>query len=214
MNVIDRFTRDRVSRLVWGVLALACLAMFLVGLQGEQRAYTRQLDATTARSEAYAANVIAPVVHLKDGAPVFYYREAYTKIQAEVLAADPTVARVRVWGTDGLLLFSTDNRQRTGVIEAPNDPGVQAGSMGGTYRSIVTQTFTWATTGVTGDETQLLQTYTPLRLATQIQPAGAVQVDYFVDSLHAAARGQWPTFRCTALSSGRERRENPTPGYS
>jgi hypothetical protein len=221
MNVIDRFTRDRVSRLVWGVLALACLAMFLVGVQGEQRAYTRQLDATTARSEAYSANVIAPVVHVKDGVPVFYYREAYTKIQAEVIAVDPTVGRVRVWGTDGLLLFSTDNRQRTGTIEAPNDPGVQAASMGGTYRSLVTQTFTWATTGVPGEDTQLLQTYSPLRLATQIQPAGAVQVDYFVDALHAAARGQWPTIRwifgvlfaiclvMTLLSLIRSRRAEP-----
>src|SRR5207244_6704627 len=74
-------------------------------------------------------------------------------------------------------------------------PRVQAGWLRRTYRSLLRATFTWATTGVTGEETQLLQTYTPLRLATQIQPAGAVQVDYFVDSLHAAARGQWPTFR-------------------
>jgi hypothetical protein len=197
MNVIDRFTRDRVSRPVWGVLALACLAMVVVGLQGEQRAYTRQLDATTSRSEAYAASVIVPTVHLKDGAPVFYYRETYTKIQGEVLAADPTVARIRVWGTDGLLLFSTDNSQRTGTIEAPNDPGVQAGAMGSTYRSLVTQPFTWGTTGLPGDDTQLLQTYTPLRLATQIQPAGTVQVDYFADALRAAARDQWPTIRWT-----------------
>jgi hypothetical protein len=195
MNIVDRFTRDQVSRLVWGVLALACLVMFVVGLQGEQRAYNRQLDATTRRSQVYAANVVAPVVHVKDGKPVFFYRETYTKIQAEIFAPDPSVARVRVWGTDGLLLFSTDNRQRTGVIQAPNDPGVQAGAQGATYRSLVTQSFSWATTGLPGKDVQLLQTYTPLRLATQIQPAGTVQVDYFVADLRAAARGDWPAVR-------------------
>jgi hypothetical protein len=195
MSIVDRFTRDKVSRLIWGVLALACLVMFVVGLQGEQRAYDRQLDATTPVSEAYAANVIAPVVHVKDGKPVLFYRETYTKIQAEIFAPDPSVARVRVWGTDGLLLFSTDNRQRTGVIQAPNDPGVQAGAQGATYRSLVTQSFTWATTGLPGKDVQLLQTYTPLRLATQIQPAGTVQVDYFVADLRAAARGDWPAVR-------------------
>ena len=196
MHIIDRFTRDKVSRFVWGLLTLACLVMFLVGRTGESRAYTSALDDAKARALVYTNDVRAPAVAARPDSPVlgFVYREIYPSVQAQIFT-DPTVARVRLWSTDGTLLFSTDSHERAGQVQVTDDPGVQAAASGGTFSQTVRLPFTFATTGDPGVETDLLQVYSPLRVPDRIAPAAVVQIDFLLESLRAGAADPWRTLQ-------------------
>lgn len=193
MHIIDRFTRDKVSRFVWGLLTLACFVMFVVGRTGENRAFTTALDDAKARGLAYTNDVLAPAVAARPDSPVlgFRYHEIYPSLQAQVFT-DPTVARVRLWSTDGTLLVSTD-RRRAGQVQVKDDPGVQAAASGGTFSQTVRLPFTFATTGEPGVDTDLLQTYSPLRVPDRIAPAAVVEIDFLLETLHAGAVDPWRT---------------------
>jgi hypothetical protein len=189
-----RTAREVPGRLAWLFVALACVGGYLLAVAGEDAAYVRQLDAAQTHARAWANAVVAPdVTSQSPGSVKFTYRELYTKVQAEVFT-DPSAARLRLWSEDGSLLFSTDRTARE-EIRVENDPGIEAAIAGGTYRQVVTEIFTWDTTGSEGMTTELFQTYSPLLVGTRVGPVAVVQVDFFVDELERSAVGPWPTVR-------------------
>jgi hypothetical protein len=192
MGIGNRFTRDRASLFVWGLLALACVVMVLVARTGQHTAYTAEIDDARARGLSYANGVVTEGVSAKPGEPLkgLVDRALFTRLQAEVFV-DPTVARVRVWGADGLLLFTTDTRQRSGEIRITDDPGINAAIEGNTFAQSVTQPFTYATTGLEGEVTDLLQTYSPLLVGDRITAAGVVQIDFLLEPLAEASESPW-----------------------
>lgn len=196
MGIGNRFTRDRASLFVWGLLALACVVMVLVARTGQHTAYTAEIDDARARGLSYANGVVTEGVSAKPGEPLkgLVDRALFTRLQAEVFV-DPTVARVRVWGADGLLLFTTDTRQRSGEIRVTDDPGINAAIEGNTFAQSVTQPFTYATTGLEGEVTDLLQTYSPLLVGDRITAAGAVQIDFLLEPLAQASESPWRTLQ-------------------
>jgi hypothetical protein len=190
MNLIERFTRDRASRFVWGLVALACALAFLIALRGEDRASARSLDGAASRSLVYANQVIAPLIEEKSDGLHLYYKTVYPSVQAGIFT-DPQVAVVRVWGADGSLLFASDGVGRLAGQVHANGTWIQIVLEGRTYSQIVVEPYTASTTGTTPSDTTLFQTFTPLLVPDRIAPVGAVEVDYLYDSLHGEGARAW-----------------------
>lgn len=200
MGIVDRFTRDKVSRWIWGGLTLACLAALLFAYRGERDELTDQVNAAEERAALYANTVIYYAVQADDPGSSdvhFLYRDLYVDVQGGIFT-DPTVALVRIWDAEGVLRFSTEatERELIGQQQVTDDPGVQAAV---TERRITsrktTASFTRATTGTPAQPTQLLQVFTPLMAPTRIEPLGAVQIDFLYDLLADASRNPWLTWQ-------------------
>lgn len=198
MGIVDRATRDRVSRYIWGVLTLACLGLFLLAREGQDRSLRAEMDAAFERTETYAADVFAPGLVEGRSSPVdgFTGRELYTMVRGEILT-DPTAARVRLYDVDGTIVYDTDVLLPGSLVPAENPNAVRALDSG-THGSIVQERFTWSTIGTSGVQTTLLHVYTPLRHADQVGAQGVVEVDYLMEELRAVSRGPWPGVQLAA----------------
>lgn len=191
VDLIDRFTRDRASRFVWGLVAIVCAVAFVFARQGQNHASGRALEAAGSRSLVYANQVVAPLVEGKPGAVHLDYRTVYPSVQAEIFT-DPRTAIVRVWAPDGRLLFASDGVWRLArQIQLNDAPGIQAAMEGRTYSQIVVEPYTAATTGAGASNTTLFQTYTPLLVSDRIAPVGAVEIDYLYDALQSEGASAW-----------------------
>ena len=194
MSIVDRFTRDRASRFIWGGLALACAAVLVFAIQGERKALTREVDAAEVRARGYANDVIYNGVQAEAGEIGYLYRDLYVSVQAGIFT-DPTVGLVRIWDNDGVLIFSTDDREAIGRRRVTDDTSMQAAFDGRTGSRLTTEAFTRApTTGAPPQPTKLLQVFAPLRVPNRLSVLGAVQVDFLYDDLAEQARSPWLTF--------------------
>ncbi len=198
MGIVDRFTRDRVSRYIWGVLTLACLGLFLLAREGQERSLGAEVDAAFERTETSAADVFAPGLVQGRSSPVegFTGRELYTMVRGEILT-DPTAARVRLYDAEGTIVYDTDVLLPGSLVPAENPNAVRALDSG-THGVIVQERFTWSTIGTSGIQTTFLQVYTPLRQADQVGAQGVVEVDYLMQELRAVSRGSWPAVQLAA----------------
>ena len=116
MSLIERFTRDSVSKFVWaGLLLLAVLGLAFAWTNGGN-AVDEERAASQARAVAYVAAVLEPRIDGSDvAAPITGQPAASLRSAVErSILADDRVVRVRVWSTDGLLLFSSDPADRPG----------------------------------------------------------------------------------------------------
>ena len=198
MDMIDRFTRDKVSRFVWGGLAIGCLVMLIFAGRGEPRSLEEEVDAARERSLSYVSGVMVGQVTAAPGSSEldFYYRDLYTALRGSVFAPDPTVARVRLFDANSILLMTTDDPRRVRSVQV-DDPDVAAALEGTIGSKTVVQAFSLGTSGPGGDDVELLQTFVPLRMPDRIGPAGVVQIDYFMDRLRTEAEGPWPELMWT-----------------
>ncbi len=177
--------------MIWVWATVLLFGVFAAVRVGASRNLDEQIAEAQRRSVGHAA-AIGRGVESREGTiyPAFNQRELATLVQAEIFD-DPTVARVRLYGVDGVLLFATDRDVRRGSIQAPSeDPGVTAAASGSSYRSIVRTDFTRSTVGAEGADTELLQSFEPLKDPDRIEPIGVVEVDFFMDALGAAAVGE------------------------
>jgi hypothetical protein len=196
MSFVDRFTRDRASRFIWGGLALACAAVLVFAIQGERKALSREVDAAEERARGYANSVIYNGVQVEAGEISYLYRDLYVSVQAGIFT-DPTVGLVRIWDHDGVLIFSTDDREAIGRrrVSPTDDPSMQAAFDGRLASRLTTEAFTRApTTGAPAQPTKLLQVFAPLRVPNRLSTLGAVQIDFLYDDLAEQARSPWLTF--------------------
>ena len=194
MRIVERVTRDRTSRFIWGGLTLACALGLVFALQAEEQALQDEVDAANARTARYANTVVyelvaAPTVSSPE--VEFRFRDMLVAAQGEVFT-DPTVARMRLWDLDGVLRFSTDQpRADIGALQVEDARVTEAALEGRSASTQTTEPFTQATTGRDGEPTRLLQTFVPLNVPDRIEPLGAVQIDYLYDTLVEASRQPW-----------------------
>jgi len=188
MNIVDTISRGRRALIGWVTITVLLLGLFMLIRTNASGNVTDDIDDAQRRGVAHAAVIAGAVEARPDSDAVrFTRRSLATIVQAEVFD-DPTVARVRLYSLDGLLLFASDQDVRPGDVQVQSeDPGVAAAAAGDPYRSVVTNDFTWSTIGGPTTSTELLQTFLPLRDVNRIGPAGVVQVDFFMDDLRAAA---------------------------
>ena len=194
MTIADRATRTMAARFVWGGLTLVFLLGLFLSRSSKNTALNTEIQDAQTRATAYANTTIteAATIDARTGTITFVSKEFAVRLQAEVFT-DPTVARVRVWGVDGTLDASSDVTEDVGGTVAADDPSLAAAVAGSTSAQIAEEPFTYSTVGSAPTGTQLLQVFVPLRARDQVDPAGAVQVDFLYDKLVAASASPWAT---------------------
>lgn len=190
MGLIARFTRDEASKYVWAVMTMAAIGglAFAIVHSGDVLAEERAAAQTRAvgfvdevldrRLEGH--NLTAPLTRQQASS-------LETALEGSILA-DGRVSRVRLWSTDGTLLFSTDRS---------DDPGSNAGLNDGVLRQatrdgVLTLSDVSDTGGATDPERSLLRTYAPLgeRVVAEIDQTDAGTV--------AVARTAWRGYQLLA----------------
>jgi hypothetical protein len=190
MGLIERFTRDSVSKFVWaGLLLLAVLGLAFAWTNGE-RAVDDERDASQARAVAYVAAVLEPRIDGSDvAAPITGQPAASLRSAVErSILVDDRVARVRVWSTDGLLLFSSDTADRPGSDAGLTDPIVSEAARDG----VLTRTDVSDTGGQDDPERSLVRSYVPLDVAA------VAEIDQTDEGTLGQVRTEWMWYRILA----------------
>jgi hypothetical protein len=192
MNVLDRFTRDPVSRFLWGGLTVSFALLLVFALSGERGAIRQQERDAQTRAIQYTETTLQQNLdeHLVIGPMLTDEHDALlVPIRAEIMVNDD-VARVRLFELDGSLLFSTDAGDRVGSGEG--EQSVSLGSaLGGETTSVLVPAGTEPKDGFAGSDEDLYQTYVPLHLAGSTDVVGAAEVDARHALLVAAGRSPW-----------------------
>jgi hypothetical protein len=188
----DRFTRSMAARFLWGGLVVLCLIGLFVSRSQQTTALNTEIQDAQERA-AHDANTTvadAAIVDTRAGTITFDKKGFEIAMEGDVFT-DPTVARLRVWDADGLLLASTDPSEAVGELVA-SDPHVTNALDGTTSAQVaLAEPFTYSTVGPPKLPTDLLEVFTPFRVKDQVQPVGAVQVDFLYGNLQAAAASPW-----------------------
>jgi hypothetical protein len=185
------------ARFVWGGLTLVFLLGLFLTRSAKNTALNTQIQDAQSRAATYANTTIAQAatVDAHAGTITFVPKEFAVELQANVFT-DPTVARARVWDAGGVLQASSDATEDVGSAAAPVDPSLAAAISGSTSAQIASEPFTFSTVGAPASSTELLQVFVRLRATEQVQPVGAVQIDFLYGSLVSASASPW-----AALSS-------------
>ena len=164
---------------------LAALAVGLALFAAAALASARQDDAVASRLEATAAHaetgvgaVLTRVLtadEVVDPLDAADFRDLYVLLRAEVLT-DPTVLRVRIWGRDGTILFSSGDRAEIGGT--PGGAPIAEVMAGATVVRDVTEPFTASTAGLEPSPVRMWQTWLPIVTGDRTQPQAVVEVDH------------------------------------
>ena len=201
MNGIHR--NARFARLAWAGLALLCLLVFLVAREQQRAALSVEVGAAERRAHLYADTVLHDSLESRAvSAPIT--GEDYRKLHADIrdgMLDDPLVARVRLWAPDGTLLFSTaaDERDKIGRLRVNEDPAITAAAGGSVSSRLATATLSTSANGGHGAETDLLETFVPLRVSDRTDVLGAVQIDQHYDSIRSRAVVPWSAIQWVCL---------------
>jgi hypothetical protein len=192
MNIIDRFTRDEVSQIVWGGVTIALAAALMLSFAGENAQIRDARRAAEVRALAHASAVGAAATGLElDGSLEDAARDELAKTLArQVLAVDRSVARVRIWSLDGFLRLSTDPADPLDSGEALNDDIIEGVAATGDA------TFVSAgPTAAVPDAARELQAYVPIPGEGSPEPTGIAEIDHAWSTLFAAIHDRWRTLR-------------------
>lgn len=196
MSIDRRSLTSNAARIATGVLALALLVALLATVflsrgsidDAEAQAQTRAVGwANAVLFDALTPEQVTEPILGPD------YRELLITVQAGILS-DDRAARVRIWNTDGELIFSDDQRDKIGEFVAQDNPQIEAALAGGTV-SVPTDTSVAPKSGLAGSDERLFQTFVPLRLVNQLGVSGVVQIDQRYSRIEAAASDVWQTVR-------------------
>jgi hypothetical protein len=190
----DRLTRSMAARFLWGGLVVLCLIGLFVARSQKTTALNTQIQDAQDRASGYAKTTVADaaIVDTRQDTITFDKKGFEIATQGDVLT-DPTVARLRVWDKDGVLLASTDPSEAIDQLVSA-DPLLTSALDGATAAQVASGEFTYSTVGAPRTQTTLLQSFTPFRVKDQVQPVGAVQVDFLYDKLQATASSPWDTW--------------------
>jgi hypothetical protein len=190
MTLIQRFTRDEASKYVWAAVALAAILGFAYATTAGSRAVEEVRAVSEDRAVRYVNQVLEPRLEgVELTAPITGQAAgSLQELVAGSILTDERVARLRIWSTDGSLLFSTDRSDRPGSNAALNDALLRAASRKGPIaRSNYSDTG-----GANDPERSLLRTYAPLRVNA------VVEIDHTAEGTIAPAKYRWLRYQILA----------------
>jgi hypothetical protein len=188
MGLIDRFTRDGASKVVWAACMVAAIAGLVYAMIHGDAVVARERAAAQARAVAYVDRTVDPVID-SPSTPITGADESSLRLalQRDVLG-DPRVVRVRVWSVNGTLLFSTESADRVGSNEGLNDELLDRVASGDTF----TGSNISDTGGASDPERSLLRSYVPLGSSV------VAEVDQSDAGTVAIARTEWRYYQILA----------------
>jgi hypothetical protein len=192
MKILDRFTRDRQSRFIWGGATAVFLVLVLLALAGGLRTLSSEERAAEDRAVEYTDTVLFDALDadlLADEIRGRNYRDLIIQVQGGIMT-DEGVARVRVWAPDGTLLFSTESLEQIGVARAVNSEPIDA-AVGGEVSSVVSEATVAAKSGLSGTTQRLYQTFAPIRVRERTAIVGVAEIDRTYSSIADAAAQPW-----------------------
>lgn len=194
MSLIQRFTRDGVSRYVWAGMALAAIIGLVYALIMGAEVLDEQRAVSEARAVRYVDRVLAPRLDSIDlTQPIT--GESADSLEAYVgllILTDDRVERVRIWSStdNGMLLFSTDRNDPIdiGSKASLNDSLVFAAARQGP----ISPSGISDTGGSEDPERSLFRTYVPLR------DDAVAEIDQTDGGTIAPVRSEWLTYQILA----------------
>jgi hypothetical protein len=190
MTLIQRFTRDGASKYIWAAVALGAILGFAYATSAGSRALDQVRAVSEDRAVRFVNQVLDPRLEGDElTAPITGQAAgSLQELVAGSILTDDRVARLRIWSTDGRLLFSTDRSDRPGSNAALNDAVLRAASREGPIpRS------NYSDTGGADDPGRsLLRTYVPLG-ATAV-----VEIDHTAEGTTAPVRYRWLRYQILA----------------
>jgi hypothetical protein len=170
-------------------LALVCAAGAGSSIYLQQRAVEQQRAHARERAVTYASQVVAPPLADRSiSGPIDGQasNEVASALRKEVFATDPTVMLVRLWASDGRLMFSSNPRELPGPSQAGDVASIRAASkQGGKVTSAMSA-------GV-------LSVYAPLHVGGQV--VGAVEVDRDEATVERSIQAPWILGRTVAAGA-------------
>jgi hypothetical protein len=183
MSLIERFTRDTASKYVWASMALVAAGGLAFAVTSGDAALDDERASSQQRAVRYVQEELDPRLQGSDlVAPITGQPAASLQTAVErTILADDRLARLRIWSTDGRLLFSTDQADTPGSDAGLNDELLaEAAADGVVTRSNISDT------GGQGDpERSLLRTYVPLGASA------IAEIDQTDEGTLAAVRTEW-----------------------
>jgi hypothetical protein len=192
MRILDRFTRDRQSRFIWGGATAGFVVLGLLAIVGGRAALSTQERNAEELAVGYTDTVLFEALDadlLGDEIRGRNYRDLIIQVQGGIMT-DEGVARVRIWALDGTLLFSTESLEQIGVAKAVNSEPIEAAAQG-EVTSVVSDATVAAKSGLSGTTQRLFQTYAPIRVRERTAILGVAEIDRTYASMTAAAERPW-----------------------
>ncbi len=165
--------------------ALATSVVLAGGAVPEAENDAKQLAEDYANSVLYKALTPDMIGQPIDGND---YGSVLLQVQAGVLK-DDDVVRVRVWNGSGILVFSSDQRDRLG--QQAGIGSVLGKVLDGSTVTDVTGRRVAPEPGLAGANDRLFLSYVPLRLGSDTLPSAAVEIDQHYSAILAAAYRIW-----------------------
>jgi hypothetical protein len=170
-------------------LALVCAAGAGASLYLQQRAVEQQRAHARERAVTYASQVVAPPLADRSiSGPIDGQasNELASALKKEVFATDPSMMLVRLWASDGRLMFSSNPKELPGPSQAGDEAAIRAASkQGGKVTSAMSA-------GV-------LSVYAPLHVGGQV--VGAVEVDRDEATVERSIQAPWILGRTVAAGA-------------
>jgi hypothetical protein len=192
MRILDRFTRDRQSRFIWGGATAGFVVLGLLAFVGGRAALSTQERNAEELAVGYTDTVLFEALDadlLGDEIRGRNYRDLIIQVQGGIMT-DEGVARVRIWALDGTLLFSTESLEQIGVAKAVNSEPIEAAARG-QVTSVVSDATVAAKSGLSGTTQRLFQTYAPIRVRERTAIVAVAEIDRTYASMTAAAERPW-----------------------
>lgn len=174
----------RAGRALWGGLALVALALLgLTSLLSARAEESAEIDARQRAERAAAAVLLGELSpRLASGDIVGAERRDLLEAVRSRILNDDRVARVRIWSTDGELIFSSTTRDDVSAVIA-EDHLQFSQAAGGVPASV--------TVDATETAGPLLQTFVPLRIPDGVAPYAVAEIDQRYDAIRAEANRIW-----------------------
>jgi hypothetical protein len=189
VNLIDRFTRDERSAVVWWPFTILLFVLCLATFPGANRAVQAERSAAEDRSISILQGSLVGALGTTDlSAPLAGGTAEVTREALHDVLTDARINAIRLWDADGALLFSSLARDGLGSAAALNDAQVRAAEEArGTPVSVLSrQTLTGQPAPTT------FQTY--LGLVGTSQPVVG-EVEYSDAALLASTHAVWLGYR-------------------
>jgi hypothetical protein len=191
MNILDRFTRDRISRYVWGGITIVfVVALVLAGTRAKSDVRAAEQQAAQ-QAQTYTNTVLyKDLTSSLVNAPILgsNYRTMIIDVEAGILV-NPEVARVQVIKPDGTLIFSTELRNKEGSAVAASSQDIQSALRGQVSSAVATHAIT--PTEGPAQPTQLLETFVPLYTPDRLSIVGVAEIDHYYQAIVAGANQPW-----------------------
>lgn len=191
MGTEHRTSRRTMARLAWGGLAVVLAGALVATLSLSGKAVDgAEIDAE-ARAVDWASTVLsAETEPAQLGAPILgpEFGDLLLAVQSGILA-DERAVRVRLWSSEGVLVFSSDQRDRVGDARVTDSPEIETALHGETI-SLPTQPLAAPRSGLAGADEELFRTFVPLPVGSQVA-AGVAEIDQRYGMIETERQGPW-----------------------